>query len=193
MKRSFAPPTLLVLSITVLLASACSNVTEEQPTAPLPNDLETTTVKSQDGTLAPASGGDSVKPVTGEFIYVPIYSSIFHLDVKRTIDLAATLSIHNTDMAKSITLRKVDYHDLKGRLIRPYLETDRLLQPLETVNFVIEHRDRTGGTGANFLVEWDASAHVSSPIVEAVMISSSQGISFITTGKVIRRLDTGAE
>lgn len=37
------------------------------------------------------------KVAVGEVIYVPIYSSIFYPGPKRTMDLAATLSIHNTD------------------------------------------------------------------------------------------------
>ena len=64
----------------------------------------------------------NVDPVTGEAIYVPIYSSIFYHDASRTIELAATLSVHNTDMAEAITLRSVRYYDLKGRLIKQILE-----------------------------------------------------------------------
>lgn len=37
------------------------------------------------------------KVAVGEVIYIPIYSSIFYPGPKRTMDLAATLSIHNTD------------------------------------------------------------------------------------------------
>ena len=40
----------------------------------------------------------------GEVIYVPIYSSIFFKNQKRTIELVATLSVHNTDLEKPIRL-----------------------------------------------------------------------------------------
>ncbi|MBE0654922.1 MAG: DUF3124 domain-containing protein, partial [Bacteroidales bacterium] len=50
----------------------------------------------------------------GELIYIPIYSKIFHQDDKKTIDLASTLSIHNTDPDNPISVKKVYYHNLKG-------------------------------------------------------------------------------
>ena len=44
-----------------------------------------------------------------------------------------------------------------------------------------------GGVGANFIVEWQATEKVVSPIVEAIMIggAGTQGLSFVTRGKVI--------
>ncbi len=49
-------------------------------------------------------------------------------------------------------------------------------------------RDRRGGSGAKFIVEWVAQTSVSEPIVEAIMISTAfqQGISFVSPGKVIK-------
>lgn len=132
----------------------------------------------------------------GELIYVPIYSSVFYQDGKRTLELAATLSIHNIDLQNSITVEKVDYYNTKGELIRKHLDKALVLKPLETKNFVIDKEDTTGGTGANFLVQWQSPGQpVNSPIVEALMISagSGQGISFTTAGRVIEKLNTGAK
>ena len=126
----------------------------------------------------------------GELIYIPIYSSIFYQDSKRTLELAATLSIHNVDPDHSLALTKVDYYNTKGDLIRKYLEKPLVLKPLETKNFVIDKSDTTGGTGANFLVEWRAKDEaIVSPLLEALMINvaSSQSLSFTSQGKVIKR------
>lgn len=125
----------------------------------------------------------------GETIYVPIYSSIFYHTAKRTLELAATLSVHNTDLDDPIRLTKVDYYNLKGERIRKYLKQPVVLRPLQTINYVIEERDKSGGTGANFIVEWRGAHGVNSPIVEAIMIGagSGQGISFTSIGKVIER------
>jgi hypothetical protein len=128
----------------------------------------------------------------GELIYIPIYSSIFrHLSAK-TYDLTATLSVHNTDLTNSIKLTKVDYYNTGGELIRTYLKDRLVLKPLQTVHFIIWGGDNIGGTGANFIVEWVSEFDVSSPIVEAVTISTSgvQGVSFITVGKVIKKRDS---
>ena len=131
------------------------------------------------------------KIAVGEVIYVPIYSSIFYSGPKRTMDLAATLSIHNTDLEQPITLTKIWYHDSKGRLLRKYNTEKVQLKPLETRNFVIEEKDKSGGPGANFIVEWISEFEVTSPIIEAVMISTKYnvGISFISTGRVIKTIE----
>lgn len=126
----------------------------------------------------------------GEIIYVPIYSSMYYLTGKRTLELTATLSVHNIDMERPIKLATVDYYSIKGKLIRKYLSNHIELQPLETVNFVVEQEDVSGGPGANFIVQWTSNVEVATPIVEAVMLgtSFSQGISFTTSGKVIKKL-----
>jgi len=66
-----------------------------------------------------------------------------------------------------------------------------ILKPLQTVQLVIQKNDKSGGTGANFIIEWMSESRVSSPIVEAVMISASgqTGLSFTTTGRVIKKLN----
>ncbi len=126
----------------------------------------------------------------GEMIYVPIYSSIFHSKDFRTYDLTATLSIHNIDLENPIKVTKVNYHNTNGDLIKSYVENSLILKPLQTVQIVIQEDNSSGGTGANFIVEWVSESNVNSPIVEAVMISTAGqlGISFVTTGKVIENL-----
>jgi hypothetical protein len=127
---------------------------------------------------------------SGQQIYVPIYSSIFYNDRKRTLELSATLSVHNVDPKKPITLARVDYYDTKGKLLRGYLEKAVTLAPFETHNFIVEKSDTSGGTGANFLVEWSSDEKVVSPLVESLMVSvlTSQAVCFTSQGKVIKEL-----
>jgi len=128
-----------------------------------------------------------VETSLGETIYVPIYSSIFFHDAKRTLDLAATLFIHNVDPSHPLTVTKVDYYDTQGKLIRSYADKPVTLAPFETRNYVIEKSDTTGGTGANFIVEWKNETPIIPPLIEALMIglSSNQSVSFTSQGKVI--------
>ena len=125
----------------------------------------------------------------GELIYVPIYSEIYYGDAGKTIELAVTLSIHNTDLNHSIIVKSVNYHNKKGNLISKLVQQSITLAPLETTNFMIGEKDRTGGTGANFIVEWNTQENVSSPIIEAIMVTTqmNQGISFTTTGKITKK------
>jgi hypothetical protein len=124
----------------------------------------------------------------GEIVYVPIYSSIFYENGKSTMELAATLYIHNVNPDRPITLIRADYYDTTGKLIKKYLDKPLSLAPLQAKSIVIERSNTAGGTGANFLVEWQSQQEVTSPLIEAVMVnaSSNLGIAFTTTGKVVR-------
>lgn len=121
-------------------------------------------------------------------VYVPIYSYIYYGNKSKTIDLTATLSIRNTDVAHSITIVSVNYYDSKGKLIKEHVADPIRLDPLATAHYLVAESDRSGGLGASFLVTWRSSEKVSSPVVEAVMIGaiSAQGISFVCSGEVVR-------
>ncbi|WP_412062760.1 DUF3124 domain-containing protein [Rubrivirga sp. IMCC45206] len=139
---------------------------------------------------APADTSSVGPAVIAETVYVPAYSHIYSQDGSRKIDLSATLSIRNTDPDRAIRVRAVRYVDSDGRLVRTYGDDVMVLPPLASRAFVVEERDLTGGVGASFLVDWEAGAAVSAPIIEAVMISTAgaQGISFVTRGTTVRPL-----
>ena len=124
----------------------------------------------------------------GQTIYVPVYSHIYHQDEKEILDLAATLSLRNSDLNHAIVITSVRYYDWNGKLVRQYLESPIEIAALGSTDFFINTTDNSGGSGAKFIVEWVAQTTVSEPIVEAVMIGSNfqQGISFVSPGKVIK-------
>jgi hypothetical protein len=126
--------------------------------------------------------------IRGQTIYVPVYSQIYYENQQNQFHLSATLSIRNTDMTHPIIITSVRYYDTQGKLIKHYLEQPVELSSLASMDFVVERTDTSGGSGANFIVEWIATTTVSEPVVEAVMISavSNQGISFISHGRVIK-------
>lgn len=121
-------------------------------------------------------------------IYVPIYSHIYIRDQSRTINLTATLSIRNTDLQNPIRITSARYYGTNGALVREYVKEPLRLAPMASTDFVVAEEDATGGSGANFIVEWGAGAEVTEPVVEAVMIgtASQQGISFVSTGRVLK-------
>lgn len=125
----------------------------------------------------------------GQYIYVPVYSNIFTAPRKLPFNLAALLSIRNTDTADSITLLSADYYDSKGRLVRKYYQQPLILAPLETANIFIPEEDTAGGPGANFIVRWSSHKEVNAPLVECLMtgMKSGQGISFVSSGQEIRK------
>jgi hypothetical protein len=131
---------------------------------------------------------EDVKLTTGQTVYVPIYSHIYIGLKGRPFDLAATLSVRNTDPKNSITITSVKYYDTDGNLIKEYLDAPIQLKALASARYIITEGDKTGGSGANFIVKWKSTAAVNPPIIAGVMIGtrSGQGISFISDGQVIK-------
>jgi hypothetical protein len=123
-----------------------------------------------------------------ELVYIPIYSDIYYIDSKHTFSLTATLSIRNTSFKDSIYVFAIDYYNSGGEKVRRYNESTLLVKPMESVDFVVENKDDTGGVGANFVVEWGATPEAQRPYFQGVMIGTSgqQGISFTTEGIVIQ-------
>ena len=138
---------------------------------------------------APAAAsamGPSDKAVTGQTVYVPVYSHVYARGGQPFL-LEATLSIRNTDPADPITVTTVRDYDTKGKMIRNHLDSSLRIPPLGSIDFLVEKRDTTGASGANFIVEWVAEAAVSEPLIEAVMIGTGEGydISFVRPGRPI--------
>jgi hypothetical protein len=119
---------------------------------------------------------------------VSIYSHIYSGLKARPFDLAAILSIRNTNPNNSITLRSVKYYDSDGKLLKEYLSIPLQLKALVSTRYIITEGDKTGGSGANFIVVWKSDRKLNPPIIEGVMIGthSGQGISFVSRGQVIK-------
>jgi hypothetical protein len=123
----------------------------------------------------------------GQSVYVSIYSHIYSGRKARPFDLAAILSIRNTDIHQPVTIVSIKYYDTDGKLLKEYLDEPLELKALASTRYIIMEGDKTGGSGANFIVKWKSKIRVTTPIIEAVMIGthSGQGISFVSRGQVI--------
>jgi len=116
--------------------------------------------------------GDLPPMTQGQTVYVPVYSEVLHGNVDRggkseSWLLSATLAIRNTDMRNSLTVLSLRYYDTEGKLLREY-PAGKKLGPLATMEVFIENKDKSGGSGANFIVEWDAGKPINPPIIETV-------------------------
>ncbi|WP_414579244.1 DUF3124 domain-containing protein [Anabaena sp. CCY 9402-a] len=170
----------IYLAILVILLAACEpSKTSLQPQPDATQALQHHQLVTVD---------KNFKIVMGQTIYVPIYSEIYHHNRQEVFNLAATLSIRNTDLTNHLIITSVRYYDSNGKLIKQYLEDPIQLNALASTDFFINRNDTSGGLGANFIVEWVAQTEISEPIVEAVMIGTDfqQGISFISPGRVIK-------
>lgn len=116
--------------------------------------------------------------------YLAIYSEIYSFSEERIHPLTATISMRNISSVDTVFVLRADYYNTAGELIRTYFDQPIYIAPLETVEIIIDERDETGGTGANFIFEWATTPGRHAPHFEAVMISTSgqQGLSFTTRG-----------
>ncbi|MBU1041482.1 MAG: DUF3124 domain-containing protein [Proteobacteria bacterium] len=124
----------------------------------------------------------------GQTQYVPCSSHTFHGPRTRQLDLTVTLVVRNVDTKRPLTLTSVDYYGSDGKLLRRYQAAALVIAPLSSREFVVDEKDKDGGVGASFLVRWKSGEAVNAPIVEAVMIGSSNslGVSYVNQGVPIQ-------
>lgn len=173
------PRSLFVLSLAAALAACGPDPAATPPPPPPPDDGE------EPPTEPPATG----EPRT-RVVYVPAYS---HLPSARGETLfAITLSVRNVDPSTTITLTHVDYYDTSGHRVRGYLRERRELAPLETAEFSVETFDEAGGSGANFLVYWEAPSDAHPLLTETVMLGhvGSAYVAFTSRGVELQRPPT---
>ncbi|MEN6466154.1 MAG: DUF3124 domain-containing protein [Syntrophaceae bacterium] len=158
--------------------TACGNQKSGPADAkPQPFNPETLTVPDQGG-----------KKIRGQVLYMPIYSNI-PMDKKNKYDVSAFLAVHNTDLKYRIKIKRIDYFDTEGRIVKNFITADQQLDPVATKIFTIPKEDQSG-TGANFLIEWIADQPVNEPLIESIMtdLTGTKGLAFISPGKIIREI-----
>jgi hypothetical protein len=125
----------------------------------------------------------------GQTVYIPAYSHIYHGNKETPLLLSVTLSIRNVDPDGPLTISSINYHETQGPLVKEFITEPIVLGPLGSERFVVPQKDNTGGSGANFIVEWHSDKPINPPIMETVMIGtqSQLGISFTSRGQAISK------
>jgi hypothetical protein len=145
--------------------------------------------------LAASGFGLAQEPVlsTGQRLYLPIYSHLLYGNANLggkpgRYPLSALVSLRNTDPRVPIRIISARYYDTVGKLLREYFPKPALLPPLGTLELFLERNDMSGGSGANFIIAWQADEPANAPIVEAVHadITGNRTLSFITSARVIK-------
>ncbi|TVQ13368.1 MAG: DUF3124 domain-containing protein [Leptolyngbya sp. DLM2.Bin27] len=176
----------LLISLSLGMLSACA--------APNPSTRLIPTLSAQerfrDRPGVTVLAATPVPAIQGQTLYVPVYTEIFDSEANRTFQLTVTLSLRNSDRSQPIVMTTLDYYNSGGDRVVTYLDVPIQLDPLASTEIVVYRTDSSGGVGANFIVEWQATAPVSDPIVEAIMIStaSQQGMSFVSPARPIAEL-----
>lgn len=116
-------------------------------------------------------------------VYVPVYSDIYSVHRLKSILLTSTLSIRSTSLTDTTYINSIEYYNTHGKLVKSFIARTLILSPMQSIDYVIDRDDTSGGVGANFLVTWGANKNTK-PLVQAVMISTSgqHGLSFVVDG-----------
>ena len=193
----------LCLAIAILLVTGCQSLnrqnttngqnTAQTPSAPITESCPQYSPALNEGvTLVDPETLNPSQIVRKQKIYIPFYSQLYEPEgLGRRLDLRGTLSISNTSETDKIRITRVHYFNSDGTLVKKCLEGKHsVLSPLATTEFGITRQDETGGSGANFIVEWVSEKPVSDPVVEAIMItfSGTHSYSFTSSGRVIEEL-----
>lgn len=123
-----------------------------------------------------------------DIFYVPIYSDIYVSSTNQNNLLSAILSIRNTSFKDTIYISNIDYYDTEGHLVRSYIDRPIHLNPMATIDYVVEKEDDKGGSGANFIIKLAAKTTKVKPIIQAVMIGEggSKAFAFTSNGYSIK-------
>ncbi len=139
-----------------------------------------------------AIAGEEVS--TGQSLYLPVYSHIWHGDrvgdeKSPTKSMVSVLvSIRNTSLKTPIRILSARYYSTDGRLLSEYLAKPATLNALGTLELFVERKESEGGSGANFVIQWDAAVATNPPMVEAVhadIRGGSHALTFVTTARAI--------
>jgi hypothetical protein len=131
---------------------------------------------------------------SGQMLYLPVYSHIWHGDrlnggSPRQSLVSALISIRNTSLKTPIRVLSARYYSTDGKLIREYTPTPVTVGTMGTYELFVERKESAGGSGANFVIQWDSTVPTNPPIVEAVhadIKSGNSALAFITRARPIQ-------
>lgn len=130
---------------------------------------------------------DKTKMKYSETDYIPVYSDIYQQDGTKRYPITITISIRNTSLIDSAYIESTLYYDSYGKLLHAYVDSTILLSPLESIEFVVEEKENSGGAGANFIVEWAATKYSDQILIQAIMVNAYNGFSFQTNAKIVEK------
>ena len=130
----------------------------------------------------------------GQSLYLPIYSHLYHGDInsrtgKPSETLVSThISIRNTDPVAGMKVVSARYYNTDGKLLREFLAKPQVIPPFGTYELYVPRSDSSGGSGANFVIDWNADKPINPPLVEALHadIREARTLLFVTTGRPIQ-------
>jgi len=136
-----------------------------------------------------ARAADTPPLSAGQTLYLPVYSFLWHGNLKKGYPsktlVSVLVSVRNTDPKQAIRLVSARYYDTAGKQLHEYMTAPKVIPPLGTYELYVERQETAGGSGANFLLAWQADNPVNPPVVEGVHadIQGHRTLSFVTEAR----------
>ena len=144
-----------------------------------------------------ASAQEARPASAGQTLYLPIYSHMLYGNVGKSgkvsqVLLSALVSIRNTDGHRPLRILSARYYDTHGKLLSERVPKPVVIPPYGTHELFVELNDASGGSGANFVIKWDAETPINPPLVEALHANMDGGKAVIFMTQSVPIYDTAA-
>ena len=131
-----------------------------------------------------------VKLVKGQTIYVPSYTSFMGGRAPAyAFEAKPTIFFHNTDQNHPISIVRLDFYNTDGKLVEKYLQQPLKLNPNSATRVnVKELLKGEEGSGAHFIIQWQADHKVVEPLVQAWFVGAvgTRGYSYTSPVRIIQ-------
>ncbi len=136
--------------------------------------------------LAGLAAGE-VKLIKGQTLYVPSYTSL--MSGSHAFEAKPTIFIHNTDQNNTINIVRIDFYNTDGKLVEKYLQQPRKLNANSATRiYVKELLKGEEGSGAHFIIQWQAENKVVEPLVQTWFVGAvgTRGYSYTSPARIIQ-------
>ncbi len=137
--------------------------------------------------LLTGAAASQVKMVKGQTLYVPSYTSI--MAGTHSFDAKPVVFIHNADQNNPINLVRIDFYNTDGKLVEKYLQQPQKLQANAATRINVKERiPGEEGSGAHFIIQWQADHKVVEPLVQTWFVGAvgTRGYSYTASPRVIQ-------
>jgi hypothetical protein len=145
-------------------------------------------VATMAGLLLAGSAAGEVKLIKGQTLYVPCYTS-FIGGGGHSFEAKPTIFIHNTDQNNPINIVRMDFYDTNGKLVEKYLQQPRKLNANSASRInVKELLKGEEGSGAHFIIQWQAENKVVEPLVQTWFVGAvgTRGYAYTSPARIIQ-------
>ena len=131
--------------------------------------------------LSTAALAQEARPLSkAQSLYLPVYSHMLYGNLGKSgkashLLLSTLVSIRNTDTKRPLRITSARYYDTHGKLLGERLPQPVQLAPLGTMELFVELNDASGGSGANFIIKWEAETALNPPLVEGLHVNMDGG------------------